>query len=230
MASSLDGAGDRGEGGAARVPDGMAGQRVLVVEDEALVAFYLEDFLAELGCVVVGPAQTVAEGLALARSDGLDAAVLDLNLRGHSPSRSSSCCKAGGPVGDRVGLRRPRPGARGGRGGRAQQAGRLARARPSPRRRPARVRLGRGRGPPGDLLGVEADAAVRDCDGTAPAPAEPAVGEEILDEPVHAPRGVDDAFGVAPPASAKASACSSTSIFANPSMAPKGAQRSWLIV
>lgn len=63
---------------------GLAGRRVLVVEDEALVAFYLASILQDLGCAVVGPAQTLSEGLSLARSDGLDAALLDLNLRGHS--------------------------------------------------------------------------------------------------------------------------------------------------
>lgn len=65
-------------------PVGLAGRRVLVVEDEALVAFYLEAVLQDLGCAVIGPAQTVSEGLQLARGDELDAALLDLNLRGHS--------------------------------------------------------------------------------------------------------------------------------------------------
>ena len=56
--------------------------RVLVVEDEAMVAMMLEDMLDDLGCQVVGPAASLAAGLELARSAPLDAAVLDVNLAG----------------------------------------------------------------------------------------------------------------------------------------------------
>ena len=56
--------------------------RVLVVEDEAMVAMMLEDMLDDLGCRVVGPAASLAAGLELARSAPLDAAVLDVNLAG----------------------------------------------------------------------------------------------------------------------------------------------------
>lgn len=62
--------------------DELAGRRVLVVEDEALVAVMVADMLEELGVVVVGPAGTLEEGLALAQHETLDAAVLDVNLRG----------------------------------------------------------------------------------------------------------------------------------------------------
>lgn len=56
-----------------------------MVEDEALVAFYVEDVLAEHGATVVGPAETLAAALRLAaqEAEGLHAAVLDLNLAGH---------------------------------------------------------------------------------------------------------------------------------------------------
>ena len=64
----------------------LHGRRVLVAEDEALVALLLEDGLLEAGAEVVGPAGTVGEALRLiegAASDGgLSAAVLDLNLGG----------------------------------------------------------------------------------------------------------------------------------------------------
>jgi len=69
-------------GGAGRPMTDLAGKRILVVEDEALVAMMLEDLLADLGCEVVGPAMRLDEGLALARLNGLDAAVLDINLGG----------------------------------------------------------------------------------------------------------------------------------------------------
>ena len=63
---------------------GLVGRRLLIVEDEALVAMMLEDMLAALGCVVVTVAGSVARGLALAgdTSLDLDAAVLDVNLGG----------------------------------------------------------------------------------------------------------------------------------------------------
>jgi CheY-like chemotaxis protein len=60
----------------------FAGLRVLVVEDEPVVAMCLEDILEGLGCVTVGPASRLAEGLTLAQAGGLDAAILDINLGG----------------------------------------------------------------------------------------------------------------------------------------------------
>lgn len=57
--------------------------RVLIVEDEALVAAMLEDMLNELGATVVGPAATVSAGLILAQAGEIDAAVLDVNVRGN---------------------------------------------------------------------------------------------------------------------------------------------------
>lgn len=59
----------------------IAGKRVLVVEDEALIAAMVEDMLTELGAVVVGPASTIAKGLALAGTEMIDAALLDVNVR-----------------------------------------------------------------------------------------------------------------------------------------------------
>jgi CheY-like chemotaxis protein len=57
-------------------------KRILVLEDEPLVAMLLEEILLDLGCVVVGPAYSLAEGLRLAQSEALDAALLDVNLNG----------------------------------------------------------------------------------------------------------------------------------------------------
>lgn len=56
--------------------------RVLVVEDEPVVAMCLEDILEALGHVTVGPASRLADGLALARNERFDAAILDINLGG----------------------------------------------------------------------------------------------------------------------------------------------------
>ena len=66
---------------AAARPD-VVPQRVLVVEDEAMVSMMLEDMLDELGCDIVGPAPSLALGLELARTAEIDAAVLDVNLAG----------------------------------------------------------------------------------------------------------------------------------------------------
>jgi DNA-binding response OmpR family regulator len=55
--------------------------RILVVDDEPLISMMVEDWLDELGCEVVGPASSVADGLALAGGE-LDGAILDVNLGG----------------------------------------------------------------------------------------------------------------------------------------------------
>lgn len=60
----------------------LSGKRILVVEDEALIAAMLEDMLIDLGATVVGPAATLTTGLGLARGEVLDGAILDANLNG----------------------------------------------------------------------------------------------------------------------------------------------------
>ena len=60
----------------------LAGQRVLVVEDEMMVSLLIEDLLADHHCVVVGPFDTVAHALEAAQTEMLDLAVLDVNVAG----------------------------------------------------------------------------------------------------------------------------------------------------
>ena len=61
----------------------LNGRRVLVVEDESLVAMLLETILEDMGCTPVGPASSVDEGLALIESGmTLDGALLDVNVAG----------------------------------------------------------------------------------------------------------------------------------------------------
>jgi CheY-like chemotaxis protein len=62
----------------------LQGRRVLVVEDEVLVAMELESVLRKQGCTVLGPAATVERALALIGDEGPEAALLDLNLSGQS--------------------------------------------------------------------------------------------------------------------------------------------------
>ncbi|WP_372621649.1 HWE histidine kinase domain-containing protein [Falsiroseomonas sp.] len=61
----------------------LRGLRILVAEDEPLIATDAAETLRALGCEVVGPASTLPQALALAEGGGhLDAAVLDVNLGG----------------------------------------------------------------------------------------------------------------------------------------------------
>ena len=56
--------------------------RVLIVEDETLIALLLEDMLAELGATIVGPFARLADALAAVLLDNFDVALVDMNLRG----------------------------------------------------------------------------------------------------------------------------------------------------
>src|SRR5262249_58916094 len=60
----------------------LAGNRVLLVEDEALVAMVMRDMLTEFGLTVVGPFSRMSEAIAAATREDVDAAVLDINLDG----------------------------------------------------------------------------------------------------------------------------------------------------
>lgn len=60
--------------------DDAARPRILVVEDEWLIAAQLELTLEDLGYAVVGPAPSVREAVALIATDRPDAAVLDISL------------------------------------------------------------------------------------------------------------------------------------------------------
>ena len=60
----------------------LTGKRILLVEDEFVVAAMAEDMLTELGATVIGPANTIAIGLRLAEAATIDAAVLDVNMDG----------------------------------------------------------------------------------------------------------------------------------------------------
>lgn len=59
-----------------------AKRRILIVEDEPLVAMQLEDMLAELGHEVAGSCARLEEAVATARTIACDVAVLDINLSG----------------------------------------------------------------------------------------------------------------------------------------------------
>ena len=61
----------------------LAGRKILVVEDNFLIAEHVCGLLEDEGCAVVGPAPRLAQALALVRSGtAMDGAVLDINLDG----------------------------------------------------------------------------------------------------------------------------------------------------
>ena len=61
----------------------LQGRRVLVIEDESLVAMLLETILDDMGCSVIGPESNIDDGLRSAMGEAsLDAALLDVNVAG----------------------------------------------------------------------------------------------------------------------------------------------------
>ena len=64
------------------IPNHLAGCRILVVEDDMLIAVFIEEVLHDLDCVVVGPASKLDRALQLASDEVFDAAILDVTIRG----------------------------------------------------------------------------------------------------------------------------------------------------
>jgi DNA-binding response OmpR family regulator len=62
----------------------LAGKRILVIEDEPLVAMELESNLSAAGCEVVGPAGTLEQARSLVAQADFDAALVDVNLAGRT--------------------------------------------------------------------------------------------------------------------------------------------------
>jgi CheY-like chemotaxis protein len=62
----------------------LADKRILVVEDEFLLAMEAADTLRELGAIVVGPAHRLDIALGLIAGEVMDAALLDVNIGGNS--------------------------------------------------------------------------------------------------------------------------------------------------
>lgn len=61
----------------------LKGRRILVVEDESLVAMLLETILEDMGCETVGPVSNVADAVSLVEGgELLHGALLDVNVAG----------------------------------------------------------------------------------------------------------------------------------------------------
>jgi DNA-binding response OmpR family regulator len=58
------------------------GLKILVVEDEPLLAMTLADLLTDAGCTVAGPAASLKQGMRLVEQEAVDGAILDVNLGG----------------------------------------------------------------------------------------------------------------------------------------------------
>ena len=70
--------------------------RILVVEDEAMIAFFIEDCLIALGHDVVGPTARVANALGLVDNEAFDLALLDINVAGEEIYPVAKALKARG--------------------------------------------------------------------------------------------------------------------------------------
>jgi DNA-binding NarL/FixJ family response regulator len=72
----------RVRGGPIQVPDQILhGKRILIAEDEVLIALALETGLLDAGCVVVGPFATLDAATAGANHETVDGAIVDVRLR-----------------------------------------------------------------------------------------------------------------------------------------------------
>ncbi len=60
----------------------LAGLRILLVEDDAMIAMLLERTLQRLGITVLGPVGSLSKALDLARFQEFDGAILDVTIQG----------------------------------------------------------------------------------------------------------------------------------------------------
>lgn len=73
----------------------LDGRRILVVEDESLVAMLIETILEDMGCAVVGPASSVDEALKMVADHAdIDGALLDVNVAGREVFPVADALKA----------------------------------------------------------------------------------------------------------------------------------------
>ncbi|ACA16797.1 response regulator receiver protein [Methylobacterium sp. 4-46] len=77
----------------------LTGRRVLIVEDEMLIALELSDLVTDAQGSPVGPARTNREALALLDREPVDVAILDLNLAdGEATPTAERLIRGGIPV------------------------------------------------------------------------------------------------------------------------------------
>lgn len=74
----------------------MLKKRVLIVEDEALLALDIAEELNSAGFTVLGPAASVVKALDLVREEGCDAAILDVNIRDETSEKIAATLREAG--------------------------------------------------------------------------------------------------------------------------------------
>lgn len=72
----------------------LSDRRLLVVEDEFMVAEHIAMLLEDFGCQVVGPVGTIEEALEAVAEGALDGALLDANLDGNSSAPVAAALQA----------------------------------------------------------------------------------------------------------------------------------------
>jgi DNA-binding response OmpR family regulator len=76
--------------------DGQPEARILLIEDEPMLAFALEELLTQAGFEIAGVAGRLGPALAMIESGIFDAAILDANLAGVSAGPAASALTARG--------------------------------------------------------------------------------------------------------------------------------------
>jgi DNA-binding LytR/AlgR family response regulator len=74
----------------------LAGLRILIVEDEFLLAMELEALLEQHSCMVLGPVSSVRHALALIDGEQPELALLDVNLKGERATPVAAALQARG--------------------------------------------------------------------------------------------------------------------------------------
>jgi DNA-binding LytR/AlgR family response regulator len=74
----------------------LAGLRILIVEDEFLLAMELETLLQQRGCMVLGPVSSVGQALTVLDGEQPDVALLDVNLKGERATPVAAALHARG--------------------------------------------------------------------------------------------------------------------------------------
>ena len=85
---------DRGQGCMTSIPT-LCGQKILLIEDEWLIADFISAMLEDMECTVSGPVATVVDALTAIAAGNIDCALLDANLNGEC---SAPIADALGPV------------------------------------------------------------------------------------------------------------------------------------
>ena len=77
----------------AQAEGSLDGQRILIVEDELIIAWEVQSMVEALGCIVCGPIPSVEAALVMLRQAKPDAALLDVNLQGQRVTPVAQECQ-----------------------------------------------------------------------------------------------------------------------------------------